>query len=686
MPALLALRLVTYLMVCTGVAALYLANLIGAAGAVLVVLAILVSWGHEHARERGAVRPALGWSLVAAAAVAIAIDLFYLAYSLLDGMVHLLLFLILLRLFARRGLRDLRDAGLLSFFMLVAAASISFSLGFLLVYITFLLLGTWMLILNHVVTELEQAGWPGDAATVARRVFFRGPLTQVSLVAAAITLALAAGLFFVIPRVGQAALPLRASIGRMVTGFSDNVDLGSFGDIESDRSVVMRVYLADEGLDPTTLPGLRWRGVVFDQFDGRTWSSVAAPRRYMQRTVAGDFGVGLPRGTGPMVRQEIYLEPLGSDAVFAAPRAVRLEMRSPTLVVDDMGGLTVSDSGARLHYVVESEIDTPGRPLGAGHRPSVVMTAAERARYLQLPPLAPEIARLAREVTAGSVDAEAAAGRISAHLSTNYRYTLALKRQTALAPLEEFLFVRRSGNCEYFAAAMAVMLRSVGVPARVAAGFQQGEWNQYGRYFMVRLSDAHAWVEVYLDGRGWVAFDPSPRAEAETEETPGRLSLYLDAARMRWYRYVVNWSLRDQVQLAASFHRQATDARVALAWPRDWRVSPAVGTGAGLAVVVALVWWLGRHGHVLPRSGPTARIPAFYERALRLLARRGLAPGVAETARQFASRVGERTPDRAAAFDRLTGYYERARFGDAALSEAERQDALRSLAALNARS
>jgi hypothetical protein len=130
-----------------------------------LVLAILVSWGHEQARERGAVRPALGWSLVGTAAVGIGVDLLYLAYSLLDGMVHLLLFLILLRLFARRGLRDLRDAGLLSFFMLVAAASISFSLGFLLVYITFLLLGTWMLILNHVVTELEQAGWPGDTAS-----------------------------------------------------------------------------------------------------------------------------------------------------------------------------------------------------------------------------------------------------------------------------------------------------------------------------------------------------------------------------------------------------------------------------------------------------------------------------------------------------------------------------------------
>jgi len=134
MPALLALRLLTYLMVGTGVAALYGAGLIGPVGAALVVVAILVGWGHEQARERGAVRPLLGWSLVATAAVAVTVDLFYLAYSLLDGMVHLLLFLILLRLFVRRGLKDLRDAGLLSFFMLVAAAAISFNPSFLFVF------------------------------------------------------------------------------------------------------------------------------------------------------------------------------------------------------------------------------------------------------------------------------------------------------------------------------------------------------------------------------------------------------------------------------------------------------------------------------------------------------------------------------------------------------------------------
>ena len=335
-----------------------------------MVLAILVSWGHEQARERGAVRPALGWSLVAAAAVAIAVDLFYLAYSLLDGMVHLLLFLILLRLFARRGLRDLRDAGLLSFFMLVAAASISFNLSFLFVFVAFLLLGTWMLILHHVVTELELAGRPGHAATTARRVFFRGPLTQVSLAAAVITFTLAAGLFFVIPRVGQAALPLRASIGRMVTGFSDRVDLGSFGDIESDRTVVMRVYLADERLSTRPpCPALRWRGVAFDQFDGRTWSSVAAPAAVPARARSpATSGSGCPAGRARWCARRSTSS--RSGATRCSRRRARCGSSSarPPWWWTTWTASPCRAPSARLHYVVESEIDTPGRPLGTGRR------------------------------------------------------------------------------------------------------------------------------------------------------------------------------------------------------------------------------------------------------------------------------------------------------------------------------
>jgi hypothetical protein len=152
------------------------------------------------------------------------------------------------------------------------------------------------------------------------------------------------------------------------------------------------------------------------------------------------------------------------------------------------------------------------------------------------------------------------------------------------------------------------------------------------------------------------------------------VSLYLDAARMRWYRYVINWSLGDQVHLAASVHRQATDVRVGLSWPRHWRVSPALMATGGVVVVLALVWLFGSRGFAGRGANATASVPAFYERALRLLARRGLSPAAAETARQFAARVGVTAPERAEPFARLTRHYERARFGATALSETEWQD------------
>src|SRR5262245_23317908 len=183
MPPALGLRLATYLLVCNGVASLLLAGLIGPLGALLVVLAMLASWWLERARERGVVRAWTAWALVSAAAIAIAMDLVYLASTALDGMVHLLLFLILARLFLRRSLRDLRDAGFLSFFLLVATSSVTFSLGFIVVFTIFVLLATWMLMLHHIAAETERAVSPVSAS----RMDFRGRLARISLLGAAAT-------------------------------------------------------------------------------------------------------------------------------------------------------------------------------------------------------------------------------------------------------------------------------------------------------------------------------------------------------------------------------------------------------------------------------------------------------------------------------------------------------------------
>jgi protein-glutamine gamma-glutamyltransferase len=596
MRAFLALRLITYLLVCAGVGALALAGLLGPLGTAIVALALLGNWCIDQVRERMPVRPALGWALIVTAAMAIVLDLFYLAQSILDGMVHLLLFLILLRLFRRHSLKDLRDAGFLSFFMLVAASAVTFNVSFLFVFIAFLTLGTWMLILHHLVSEASLAA-VASLEAAAGGIGPRSPLFRVSLVAAAGTFALAGMMFFIIPRVGQATLPFRAELGRRISGFTDHVELGAYGEIETDTTVVMRVRFPDDIKDPERLPNLRWRGLAFDSFDGRVWTAGTRHRLLLRREASGEFVVASPRGTGPIVRQEIFLDPIGTDAIFVAPRPLRIELRGGALGLDDMGSVTAPTPSARLQYTVDSELEmTPPRGLREGGPPG-----AAPARYLQLPALPDRIPALAREVTAGSRSSYEAALKLNHYLSTQFKYTLVIKQQSQLDPLEEFLFVRRSGNCEYFAASLAVMLRSLGIPARVVGGFQRGEWNPYGRYFMVRLKDAHSWVEASFDGAGWVTLDPSPRAELESAQLgPNPFALYLDALRMRWYRYVVNWSLRDQIGVAASAQREVLHWS---AWLKESRESlrsvPRAVVAVSAAAVLALL-------AILWRTGPNA--------------------------------------------------------------------------------
>jgi protein-glutamine gamma-glutamyltransferase len=684
---LLALRLITYLLVGVGVAALLLAGLLDPLGGVILTLALIGSWAIDQVRDRMPVRSIFGWALVTTAAFAIGIDLLYLAQNLLDGMVHLLLFLILLRLFRRRSLKDLRDAGFLSFFMLVAASAVTFNVSFLFVFVAFLILGTWMLILHHLAGESERARM-GAAELTSGGIGPGSPLFRMSLAAAAGTFALAGVMFFVIPRVGQATLPFRAELGRRIAGFSERVELGSYGEIEADQTVVMRVRFPDSIPEPFRLPNLRWRGLAFDRFDGRVWESGARQRTLLRREASGDFALATPRGTGPVVRQEIFLDPIGSDAVFAAPRALRIETSAGAVGLDDMGSIVLPTVSTRLQYSVDSELEqTPPRGLRAGAWPVEGMPRGPR-RFLQLPPLPERIHTLAREVTADSHSPYEAALRLSQYLSSDlFRYTLVLKQQTTLDPLEEFLFVRRSGNCEYFAASLAVMLRSVGIPARVVGGFQRGEWNPYGRYFMVRMKDAHSWVEAFFDGAGWVTLDPSPRAAAEEAlGGPSTWMLYVDAARMRWYRYVVNWSLRDQVSVAVSMHRGAVEWHSGLMGWRDWvaGLPRGVVVAATVAFLVA-AWMLWRHGPRAGRRVTSATVPRFYLRALRLLARRGFRRAPTETAREFSRRVEEKAPAVAGALARLTAAYERCRFGAGTLNPEEAAALEASLAALRGR-
>ncbi len=666
-----AFQICIYLLVLDGLAALALAGLIEPSWWAFVILVVGGSWWQESVRARVTAVVRHHQLLTLLALGFFALDLFYLAESLLDGFVHLLLFLLFYKLYIRRTLRDARDLLLLSFFMLVGASTLTVSLGFLLILLVFLLLGTWTFVLYHVMSESERNAPDQAAALIESGHLVTPSLLGLSLVASIASFVFTLGFFFVIPRVGQVALPLKSRPGQMVSGFSERVELGSFGTIQTDTTVVMRIQFPDGPAFPDRLHGLRWRGVAFDHFNGHEWSVNRRERRMMPRIYGGAVPPARGQGSGPVITQEIYLEPLDTEVLFGAPRLLGVVVSTGLVAVDGLDSISSPVPQARLHYRALSELEVPARrPPGAGR----ALSDEERARYLQLPPLSPRVRALAREVTKKSPDQWTAAQNLRHHLQTTLRYSLDLKQTSGLDPLEDFLFLSRSGNCEYFATSLAVLLRTLEIPARVVNGFQRGEWNPYGGYFAVRHRDAHSWVEAYFPDRGWMTLDPSPRDEFDSSWASSVTFQYLDALRMRWHRYVVNWSLGDQIRASGSVRQQALHWRRAVfgggfSIPGGKRGAAIAGGLVGALAVAIFLW---RRGPVLtPARFRRPRSVLVYERMLKRLARFGLRPGRGETAREFSGRVAQRLPGSRAVVEEVTGAYEEVRFGGAAIRPEE---------------
>lgn len=655
MPVTAAVDLACYVLAADALLALWLAGLIGPQGAALLAVAVAATAWRSALRQAIPLSPALRRGLLGTAAVAAALDVAYVAEAVAGALVRVLVGALLYRLFTRRSAREASDVAILVLGILVTASTVAPGLPTLAVIVPFVVVGTWLLMVQHVLAEAEERGGEAAAdADVAAR------LMRLAAIASLGTLAVAGALFFVIPRIGQAALG-RPAAGRILVGFTDRVELGAIGRLENDATVVMRVRFP-AGLPAAWWPRLRWRGVVLDTFDGQRWTATPGRRTDRLPVSPGRFAIG-PRHEGaPRLRQEIALEPVGSEVIFAAPRPVRAEVATETIAVDDAGTIAVAASIPRLRYAVESEPEdgAPAERLGA----------QTRARHLQLPPLSPRLLALAEKLTEGSGDAREIARRLTAFLSgPDFVYTLALDRRTPLDPLDEFLFVRRTGNCEYFAAALAVMLRARGVPARVVNGFQRGEWNPYGDYLMVRLLDAHAWVEAWIDGAGWVTLDPSPRGEGTGDPRPPAVALYLDALRQRWSRYVIEWNLHDQVVAALQVRRLARTGGPSSLLPGGWPPALPWPLVLGVALVGLAAAVAGRR-YLAGRRGASSTMPPFYRRALRVLARAGHRPQPSETAREFAARVTAALPAAAPALTRLTAAYERQRFGDGAGADA----------------
>lgn len=637
------------------------------------------------ARDRLARVPARVWTIVSTALALLALaNVWLLGETTIIAIVELLVALQLVKLLSVRNDRDYFQIYAISFFQLLAASTLSESLGFAVSFLLYMLLATWTFLAFHLRQEL--AGQPAGEPLAARRLLSLPFVATTTLVALG-TLVFTVAVFFTLPRVGRGFLQQAAGKPVKLSGFSDVVRLGEVGDVKADPTVVMRVRApAPEAL---TEPIRFWRGTAFDRYDGRAWSRSIIDKHQLAPGASGRVPLAAPRPGARVVTQTIALEPTDTPVLFGAGRPLALEFLPgpgralPFVYRDGMGSLTTPwVPYTRVEYLVESDLS---RPTAAQLRRAESGYPQELGRYLERPPLDPRVKALALAVTAGAVTPYDGAVALERHLRSAYAYSLTVRPSAGRPPLEDFLFNTKTGYCEYSATAMAILLRLVGVPSRLVSGFLRGEWNEYGGYYLVRQSDAHTWVEAYFPGEGWVAFDPTPPAGTTPIEAGalGAVSRYVDSLRSRWTRYVVGYSFADQATAARALRGRtlelAADVRTALA-AVGARLAAAFAVLRALEVPPWMAWpslallaAVCLRGRALVRRTPVGaflerrrlnrEVLRLYGRAAAAAAARGVARRPWQTAREHATTARRAGLAGADALESIARLYEAVRFG-----------------------
>ncbi|MDR1726954.1 MAG: transglutaminaseTgpA domain-containing protein [Acidobacteriota bacterium] len=711
-------KIASYAMTGAGAAAAAFAGVADALSLIGFAAALVASWFLDTARLRRKL-PRRSFAIVAAACLGFAsADYRWLSHSLPQALLHLLWLAIAARLLTRTCDRSWRAVYLFAALQWTPAwlsgggllgtgrgAASWICLG------AFVAAGATALMLYEIRRPSEESArrLRASGANPGEQAGGRFQGRAFALAAGGIASAVLAGaipLFFFFPRLSAGGAP---ATGPSVPdgaggGAASTVELGRGDFADQSDAVVMRVRT---DMPRERLPhDLKWRGLAFDHYDGRVWTL----RRRAPQAVStqGRFYKLEESALGSeLLSQRFFVEPLPMDAVFAAHRALAVSLEVGTLRRDTAGNLFAPGvAKGAVNYVAVSDLVPPEAGNISDWTPAPPEVGAA---YLQLPPLDPRIAELGRAVTQGREGRYAQARALEAWLRTRYTYALTPPGATAGGdPLAAFLFDARAGHCEYFATALVVMLRQVGVPARMASGYLAGDYNPVSGSWTVRRRHAHAWAEAWFPPYGWVAFDPTPPAPpgAVPARWQGLWANVADAAEFWWRENVASYDSARQYSLVSGFFEGVNrfEDRAGEWLSAAARRATAIGgrlphppatlaplfTPALLAALAALLirplrrrlsggarrLWGG-----LRERRPQDAATVFYAEALRLLESRGFVRRKAQTPVEFALDLGGR-PAGAALAD-LTRLYNAARFGrpDAPFPRA---DAQRLLGALRA--
>src|SRR5467141_422910 len=624
-------------------------------------------------------------------------------YAALLAVVHFLIYVTLVRFYSAVSDRDGTFLAILSFAGILAAAVLTVDTAFLVFFFVFLLFGVATFVGMELRRGAVGAVTPAFNSQPERDRRLTHALSFAALTVALGAMVLGSGLFFFFPRFNAGYLGHASFSPSLMTGFSENVELGQIGEIKKNSAVVMRVQTGK----PVGYERLRWRGVALTTFDGKRWTSPERKSQTLSPSPDGWIYMADPgqktNAPGPGILYTVYLEPLATDAIFVPGKVVSLQgnftgeggnsfsaMRRAYIFRDSTGTLLnpFHNYGA-IRYAGFSRLPPLNasklRMASTDYSPEVIET------YLQLPPeLDPRIPELARQIAKNAKTPFDKALVMESYLRGRFAYTLNLTGKPGDDPLAHFLFETRAGHCEYFASAMTIMLRTLGIPAREVNGFLPGEYNDLGGDYIVRASDAHSWVEVYFPGNEWQVFDPTPASPENETGILTRLGQYADWMEITWSEWVIGYDFAHQVALALNLQRDSRNwsesardwfehkQRAGKKWMKSWQLQRGV---LGYLLPVALVLFLAAlrfnvlaelsrrirlffqlRGSTVARTNPQLA-SRLYAELLRMLARRGLMRNLSQTPFEFAAAVD--SPNLAPAVREFTQIYAHARFGGA---------------------
>lgn len=464
-------------------------------------------------------------------------------------------------------------------------------------------------------------------------------------------------LFLLFPRVNGPLWGLPNDAYSGLTGLSDEVAPGRISRLSQSDAVAFRASFAGP-IPPNSQR--YWRGPVFWYTDGQRWTGTARPTR-----AAPAHGIGSP------LCYTVTLEPHQKHWLFT----LGLPATIPDIaqLTPDLQLLARKPVKALIQYDLASYPDFRTDSL----------TAAERTAGLQLPSgWSPRARALGREWRAQlgtqmgtglGTDQHIVQRALAYFREQSFFYTLE-PPPTPTDPVDEFLFDTRRGYCEHYAAAFTVLMRAAGVPARLVTGYQGGSLNPLGNYLIVRQMDAHAWVEVWLQGRGWTQVDPTAAVAPDRIEwgmqelrfSPAGPLIHIGLARgdfLRWglRQLRFGWDALNQAwnQWVLAYGPQLQLALLSrLGWPQaTWReMTMALLFGLGLALTLLARYLL----HPAATPDPVLR---SYRRFCQKLARQGLSRPPSEPPLAYAARAAAALPQHATEITQITALYTQLRYG-----------------------